>query len=43
MREKILNTRPEDLTSEECILFSSDEELEKEYVDKWKTKGICER
>ena len=42
VEEEILNIEPENLTDNECMTFSSNEELKKKYEDKWNVKGVCE-
>lgn len=40
-KEKIMNTKPENLTGEECTIFDSDPIFKKEYEKKWDTEVDC--
>ncbi len=40
-KEEILNTKPENLTSEACKAFSLDTGFKKEYEKKWGTEVEC--
>lgn len=42
VEEQILDIEPENLTQDECMIFSSDVKLKKRYEEKWGSKGICE-
>lgn len=40
-KEDMINTKPEDLTSDACITFDTDSEFKKEYEKKWDTQIEC--